>query len=85
MTYPQTERIRKRWVLRQVVKLIIFTGLMGFIAEQVCTLYTLYICILLKGAMPLCQYLIKLLRHAVYQSYNKELSASIERELPLCN
>lgn len=34
VSYPRTEKIRKGWVLRQLVKLIIFTGLMGFIAEQ---------------------------------------------------
>ncbi|KAH7290991.1 hypothetical protein KP509_30G071900 [Ceratopteris richardii] len=33
-SYPRTNRIRKRWVFRQVVKLLIFTGLMGFIIEQ---------------------------------------------------
>eukprot|EP00249_Psilotum_nudum_P013156 c24184_g1_i1 orf=196-1641(+) len=34
VSYPRTEKIRKGWVLRQLIKLIIFTGLMGFIAEQ---------------------------------------------------
>ncbi|XP_054821344.1 diacylglycerol O-acyltransferase 1A-like isoform X3 [Prosopis cineraria] len=33
-SYPRTPSIRKRWVFRQVVKLIIFTGVMGFIVEQ---------------------------------------------------
>ncbi|XP_047311045.1 diacylglycerol O-acyltransferase 1-like [Impatiens glandulifera] len=33
-SYPRTACIRKRWVARQLVKLIIFTGLMGFIIEQ---------------------------------------------------
>ncbi|MFS7982714.1 putative diacylglycerol O-acyltransferase [Helianthus anomalus] len=33
--YPRTAFIRKGWVLRQLIKLIIFTGLMGFIIEQV--------------------------------------------------
>lgn len=32
--YPCTNRIRKGWVFRQVGKLLIFTGLMGFIVEQ---------------------------------------------------
>ncbi|KAM0018215.1 putative diacylglycerol O-acyltransferase [Helianthus debilis subsp. tardiflorus] len=32
--YPRTAFIRKGWVLRQLIKLIIFTGLMGFIIEQ---------------------------------------------------
>ncbi|KEH32497.1 membrane-bound O-acyltransferase family MBOAT protein [Medicago truncatula] len=32
--YPRTPSIRKGWVLRQFVKLIIFTGVMGFIIEQ---------------------------------------------------
>lgn len=34
-SYPRTPCIRKGWVFRQVIKLIIFTGLMGFIIEQV--------------------------------------------------
>ncbi|XP_076911561.1 diacylglycerol O-acyltransferase 1-like isoform X1 [Bidens hawaiensis] len=34
MSYPRTAFIRKGWVLRQLIKLIIFTGLMGFIIEQ---------------------------------------------------
>ncbi|XP_078176862.1 membrane bound O-acyl transferase (MBOAT) family protein isoform X2 [Carex rostrata] len=33
-SYPRTASIRKGWVLRQLVKYIIFTGLMGFIIEQ---------------------------------------------------
>lgn len=33
-SYPKTAYIRKGWVARQLVKLIIFTGLMGFIIEQ---------------------------------------------------
>nr|KAJ0206799.1 hypothetical protein LSAT_V11C500280260 [Lactuca sativa] len=32
--YPRTAFIRKGWVLRQMIKLIIFTGFMGFIIEQ---------------------------------------------------
>ncbi|KAI5415213.1 Diacylglycerol O-acyltransferase 1A, variant 2, partial [Lathyrus oleraceus] len=32
--YPRTPFIRKGWVLRQFIKLIIFTGVMGFIIEQ---------------------------------------------------
>ncbi|KAK2412447.1 diacylglycerol O-acyltransferase 1A [Trifolium repens] len=32
--YPRSPFIRKGWVLRQLVKLIIFTGVMGFIIEQ---------------------------------------------------
>ncbi|KAF5175245.1 Diacylglycerol o-acyltransferase [Thalictrum thalictroides] len=32
--YPRTPCIRKGWVTRQMVKLVIFTGLMGFIVEQ---------------------------------------------------
>ncbi|CAM6090832.1 unnamed protein product [Calypogeia fissa] len=32
--YPRTKTIRKGWVLRQTVKLLTFTGLMGFIVEQ---------------------------------------------------
>lgn len=38
-SYPKTAYIRKGWVARQLVKLIIFTGLMGFIVEQVCILF----------------------------------------------
>ena len=34
-SYPRTPYIRKGWVFRQLVKLIIFTGVMGFIIEQV--------------------------------------------------
>ncbi|XP_021990560.1 diacylglycerol O-acyltransferase 1A [Helianthus annuus] len=34
LRYPRTAFIRKGWVLRQLIKLIIFTGLMGFIIEQ---------------------------------------------------
>ncbi|BFG39690.1 hypothetical protein CerSpe_259640 [Prunus speciosa] len=33
-SYPRTVCVRKGWVFRQLVKLIIFTGLMGFIVEQ---------------------------------------------------
>lgn len=33
-SYPRTTCIRKGWVIRQLVKLVIFTGLMGFIIEQ---------------------------------------------------
>ncbi|TKY54467.1 Diacylglycerol O-acyltransferase 1 [Spatholobus suberectus] len=33
-SYPRTPYIRKGWVIRQLVKLIIFTGVMGFIIEQ---------------------------------------------------
>ncbi|XWS17429.1 hypothetical protein CRYUN_Cryun33cG0066700 [Craigia yunnanensis] len=32
--YPRTPAVRKSWVVRQFIKLIIFTGLMGFIIEQ---------------------------------------------------
>ncbi|KAD6795206.1 hypothetical protein E3N88_06102 [Mikania micrantha] len=34
ISYPRTAFIRKGWVLRQLIKLIVFTGLMGFIIEQ---------------------------------------------------
>ncbi|KAG6718365.1 hypothetical protein I3842_04G145900 [Carya illinoinensis] len=34
ITYPRTPYIRKGWVVRQFVKFIIFTGVMGFIIEQ---------------------------------------------------
>ncbi|MFS7898832.1 putative diacylglycerol O-acyltransferase [Helianthus anomalus] len=34
-SYPRTAFIRKGWVLRQLIKLVIFTGFMGFIIEQV--------------------------------------------------
>ncbi|KAM1809725.1 hypothetical protein ACFX12_026588 [Malus domestica] len=33
-SYPRTASVRKGWVFRQLVKLIIFTGVMGFIVEQ---------------------------------------------------
>ncbi|CAM8917278.1 unnamed protein product [Rhodiola kirilowii] len=33
-SYPRTPSVRKRWVFRQTIKLVIFTGLMGFIVEQ---------------------------------------------------
>ncbi|TXG61594.1 hypothetical protein EZV62_012957 [Acer yangbiense] len=33
-SYPRTACVRKGWVVRQFVKLIIFTGVMGFIIEQ---------------------------------------------------
>lgn len=33
-SYPRTANIRKGWVLRQLGKLVIFTGVMGFIVEQ---------------------------------------------------
>ncbi|XP_057545399.1 diacylglycerol O-acyltransferase 1A [Amaranthus tricolor] len=33
-SYPRTAYIRKGWVARQVLKLVIFTGVMGFIIEQ---------------------------------------------------
>lgn len=34
ISYPRTAFIRKGWVLRQLIKLVIFTGVMGFIIEQ---------------------------------------------------
>lgn len=40
-SYPRTACIRKGWVIRQLIKCLIFTGLMGFIIEQV--IYS-YIC-----------------------------------------
>ncbi|EPS70137.1 diacylglycerol acyltransferase, partial [Genlisea aurea] len=33
-SYPRTPSIRKSWVARQLIKLVIFTGFMGFIIEQ---------------------------------------------------
>ncbi|KAA8523270.1 hypothetical protein F0562_009693 [Nyssa sinensis] len=33
-SYPRTSCVRKGWVVRQLIKLVIFTGLMGFIVEQ---------------------------------------------------
>ncbi|KAK4785308.1 hypothetical protein SAY86_001997 [Trapa natans] len=33
-SYPLTPCVRKGWVVRQVIKLILFTGVMGFIVEQ---------------------------------------------------
>ncbi|XP_078432025.1 membrane bound O-acyl transferase (MBOAT) family protein [Wolffia australiana] len=33
-SYPRTTVIRKGWITRQTLKLVIFTGLMGFIVEQ---------------------------------------------------
>lgn len=33
-SYPRSTCIRKGWVVRQLIKLVIFTGLMGFIVEQ---------------------------------------------------
>lgn len=33
-SYPRSASVRKGWVVRQFVKLIIFTGFMGFIIEQ---------------------------------------------------
>ncbi|XP_058001957.1 diacylglycerol O-acyltransferase 1 isoform X2 [Hevea brasiliensis] len=32
--YPRTASVRKSWVVRQFLKLVIFTGFMGFIIEQ---------------------------------------------------
>ncbi|KAF8036214.1 hypothetical protein BT93_C2043 [Corymbia citriodora subsp. variegata] len=34
LSYPRTPCVRKAWVARQLVKLVIFTGVMGFIIEQ---------------------------------------------------
>ncbi|CAH9053575.1 unnamed protein product [Cuscuta epithymum] len=34
LSYPRSAYIRKGWVVRQLIKLIIFTGFMGFIIEQ---------------------------------------------------
>ncbi|CAI9759065.1 unnamed protein product [Fraxinus pennsylvanica] len=33
-SYPRTSCVRKGWVVRQLIKLVIFTGFMGFIVEQ---------------------------------------------------
>ncbi|XP_010313759.1 diacylglycerol O-acyltransferase 1 isoform X2 [Solanum lycopersicum] len=34
LSYPRSASIRKGWLARQLIKLVIFTGLMGFIIEQ---------------------------------------------------
>jgi len=34
LSYPRSDMIRKGWVVRQVGKLLVFVGLMGFITEQ---------------------------------------------------
>jgi diacylglycerol O-acyltransferase-1 len=34
LSYPRTEAVRKGWVLRQLGKLVVFLGLIGFIIEQ---------------------------------------------------
>ncbi|XP_027071241.2 diacylglycerol O-acyltransferase 1A [Coffea eugenioides] len=34
LSYPRTAYIRKGWVVTQLIKLVIFTGFMGFIIEQ---------------------------------------------------
>nr|AHU86562.1 1,2-diacyl-sn-glycerol:acyl-CoA acyltransferase [Cuphea lanceolata] len=34
LSYPLTPCVRKSWVARQVLKLVLFTGVMGFIVEQ---------------------------------------------------
>ncbi|KAL8243055.1 hypothetical protein R6Q59_013357 [Mikania micrantha] len=34
LSYPRTAFVRKGWVLRQLIKLVTFTGFMGFIIEQ---------------------------------------------------
>nr|AFX71924.1 putative diacylglycerol acyltransferase 1 [Punica granatum] len=34
LSYPRTLCVRKGWAVRQVIKLILFTGVMGFIVEQ---------------------------------------------------
>jgi hypothetical protein len=35
LSYPKSNTVRKGWVLRQIGKLLVFVGLMGFITEQV--------------------------------------------------
>ncbi|CAM6047455.1 unnamed protein product [Sphagnum compactum] len=34
LSYPRSNTVRKGWVLRQIGKLLVFVGLMGFITEQ---------------------------------------------------
>ena len=34
MEYPKTERIRKRWLLRRIVELVVYLGLMLFLVDQ---------------------------------------------------
>ncbi|CAK9207850.1 unnamed protein product [Sphagnum troendelagicum] len=34
LSYPKSNTVRKGWVLRQIGKLLVFVGLMGFITEQ---------------------------------------------------
>ncbi|KAK6944798.1 Membrane bound O-acyl transferase, MBOAT [Dillenia turbinata] len=34
LSYPRTARVRKGWVVRQIIKLVIFSGVVGFIIEQ---------------------------------------------------
>ncbi|KAK6941359.1 Membrane bound O-acyl transferase, MBOAT [Dillenia turbinata] len=34
LSYPRTARVRKGWMVRQIIKLVIFYGVVGFIIEQ---------------------------------------------------
>lgn len=34
MEYPRTQRIRKRWLFRRIVELVVFIGLMLFLVDQ---------------------------------------------------
>lgn len=34
MEYPQTQRIRKRWLSRRLIELVVFMGLLLFLVDQ---------------------------------------------------
>lgn len=79
-SYPRTTYIRKGWVVRQLIKCLVFTGLMGFIIEQV-SLFTWF---LMVFHLHSCLYTQYVLYFSVHKSNCEEFEASIEREFLEC-
>lgn len=79
-SYPRTTYIRKGWVVRQLIKCLVFTGLMGFIIEQV-SLFTWF---LMVFHLHSCLYTQYVFYFSVHKSNCEEFEASIEREFLEC-
>jgi len=80
-TYPRTACIRKSWVIRQSIKLVIFTGVMGFIVEQASTsVHTYFFFFLINNLI-----LVYLKNIAVHKPYSQEFTTPFEWELVKCD
>ena len=89
LSYPRTAYIRKGWVVTQLIKLVIFTGFMGFIIEQVifcllCGKFGSYLFSFFGFFLCKTQ-LTKSYYHAVHQSNRAKLPTSSERKSSICD